>query len=428
MSDVRQVLDTAAAHRGALVDVTIKRDVPPTFVLTCQWDNSLPDPVWALYEGQDGSKVCWTYPSQNLEMIFEIICMSLPGGATTPGTAASLAGLVNKDAAAAATSGGSAPAAAPPPPPPPAPAPAPTPAQPYPAPGPAYPPPPGQPMPQGGYPPGYPPPGYPQQPAYPPGYAPPPGYPGYQAVPPGQYPPGYGQAPYPQPQQPGYGAPPPYPQAPPYPAAPPGSPGPVPASQADMQGFIELLNKGGQNQMMLGHLFVEAGVLPEPCVDAALKLQELVRKGMLSNSAAIEALRRAAEHGGVLDDETILACRTQFPNDSLTNSIPAVKVAAIDPREFARQTIQLIQQAGIVTENDIATAEGVRKKHGGDVATILVAAGKLEKSALEAARRCQPLVREHRLNHEEAYRILRHCQKNKTSVDDAFQALSIRVL
>jgi hypothetical protein len=181
--------------------------------------------------------------------------------------------------------------------------------------------------------------------------------------------------------------------------------------------------------MMLGHLFVEAGVLPEPCVDAALKLQELVRKGLISNSAAIEALRRAAESGGALDDELLIACRSKYPQDSLTNSIPAFKQnAALDPREFNRQVILLIQQSGIVTDNDVATAEGVRKKHGGDVGSILVSVGKIERTTLDAAKRCQPLVREHRLNHEEAYRILRHCQKNKASVDDAFNSLSIQVL
>ena len=201
---------------------------------------------------------------------------------------------------------------------------------------------------------------------------------------------------------------------------------------ADLSGFIDLINKGANTSMLLGHLFVEAGVVPEPCVEAALKLQELVRKGQLSNSAAIEALRRAAEHGGTLDDETIAACKEKYPADSPTSSMPVVsnkpsQPTALDPREFARQVISLVQQAGIVTENDVATAEGVRKKHGGEVGNILVAAGKIEKATLDAAKRCQPLVREHRLNHEEAFRILRHCQKTKSSVDDAFRELSIRV-
>lgn len=181
---------------------------------------------------------------------------------------------------------------------------------------------------------------------------------------------------------------------------------------------------------MLGHLFVEAGVLPEPCVEAALKLQELVRKGLLSNSAAIEALRRAAERGGLLDDDIISACRAQYP-ESLTQSVPTTKSTGqtpLDPREIARQIIVLVLQAGIVTENDVSTAEGVRRKHGGDVGSILVAAGKIEKATLEAAKRCQPLVREHRLNNDEACRIIRHCQKTRSTVEDAVRDLAIRVI
>jgi hypothetical protein len=100
----------------------------------------------------------------------------------------------------------------------------------------------------------------------------------------------------------------------------------------------------------------------------------------------------------------------------------------LDPREAARQVIMLILQSGVVTENDISTAEGVRRKHGGDVGNILVAAGKLDKVTLDAARRCQPLVREHRLNADEAFRILQHCQRNKSTVEDACRELAIRPL
>jgi hypothetical protein len=438
IDDVRRLLEEATAKRGMLIDVTIRRDPPPIFVLTIQWEPNLQEPVWSLYEGADGAKTCWNYPNANLDMIYEIICMSLPGGIkssspSTLGTAAHTTMQIQEDKAVAT-----------PPAPPPMPANPPLgqptaqppnpygqpvqpmPPLPYPQNAPYPPQMPGAP----GYPPGYPPQQMPyqQQMPYPqqmPGYQqPPPGYPpGYPQVPPG-YQPGYPPAPSPQ----GFPQATPYPnQAPQHYQQPAAAPQPPPAAAPELRPFIDLLNKG-QSQMMLGHLFIEAGVLPEPCVEAALKLQELVRKGLLSNSAAIDALKRAAESGGTLDDEIIAACRSKYPTDSLTQSVPVLKPTTLDPREFNRQVIQLIQQSGIVTDNDVATAEGVRKKHGGDVGSILVAAGKLERATLDAAKRCQPLVREHRLNHEEAYRILRHCQKNKSSIEEAFRVLSIRVL
>jgi len=470
------MLDSATVKRGVMVDVMIKRENPPTFVLTCQWENNSKEPVWSLYEGEDGSKSCWTYKNDNLEMIYEIICMSLPGGVATSAPSS----LIGRGAMPPKKDD-EAPVGSPPPAPPAAPQGAPMPPQqgmppqpgmPYgtppqampmyqqPMPGmppgfmPAYPQP-GQPYPQGMPPQGMPPQGMPPQ-GMPPQGMPPQGMPPQgmppqgmppqgmppqgmppQGMPPQGMPP-HGMPPQPafvpgQPYTPGYpNAQQNYPQmtpAPmpiyqqPAPAQPSGAPSPT-----QMNNFIQMLDKGQRN-LLLGHLFVEAGILPEPCVDAALKLQELVRKGLVSNGAAIEALRMAAESGGVLDDDIINACRAKYPNNDSLSNVPVIKQdAGIDPREFIRLVIQLIQQAGIVTENDVATAEGVRKKHGGDVGTILVAAGKIERATLDAAKRCQPLVREHRLNHEEAYRILRHCQKNRSSVEEACAALAINVL
>jgi hypothetical protein len=195
----------------------------------------------------------------------------------------------------------------------------------------------------------------------------------------------------------------------------------------DLGGFIDMLSKGQPN-LLLGHLFVEAGFLPEPLVEAALKVQELVRQGHLSNQGAVEALKRAAERGGFLDEETLASCRASYPVVGEAPPRPANAGAQTDPREAARQVIMLIHNAGIVSENDISTAESVRRKHGGDVGSILVAAGKIERFTLDAARGCYPLVRDSRLNMDEAVRILRHCQKNKASLEDACRDLAIRVI
>lgn len=169
-------------------------------------------------------------------------------------------------------------------------------------------------------------------------------------------------------------------------------------------------------------------MLPEPCVEAALKVQELVRKGELSTAGAIEALRKAAERGGVLDEETIAQCKAQYQAASETPPRVANAGKPLDPREANRQIIMMLQESGIVSENDVSTAEGVRRKHGGDVGSILVSAGKIEKATLEAAKGCHPLVRDCRLSTDEAVRILRHCQQNKSTIEEACNQLQIRVV
>lgn len=525
LDDIKVMFGEAEKTRGVMIELAIRRDMPPVFILTCQYDANAPAPLWSLYEGEDGSKVVWAYPNANLDMITEIIFMSMPLGTTTV-----IGGKPSSEVPAPAK-----PAA--PPPPPSSPAghqtgQQPMPTNPYAAPAGAPPgtphpggsPQPGGPntqqqqgMPYGGGYPGQQPYGNAPNPTMPPG----PSYPatpGQQSVPPGT-PPGYpgGPAGYPQapnqnhpapgfgpasgtaapyggpvpPQQgypgqspqPGWGQPAaPYPPGTPAPqpglpynapgAVPHPSQGHQPTPQApstfynnpaysqpgsqqmhgapqsgfpggagggmsngaandlkpvDMNGFIDILSKGQPN-LLLGHLFIEAGLLPEPCVEAALRVQELIRKGQLSGQAAVESLRIAAERGGVLDDETLQRCRQMYPLTPESSPRAANAGQSLDPREAARQVIMMIQNSGIVSDNDISTAEAVRRKHGGDVASILIAAGKVERETVEAARSCHNLVRDCRLNTDEVVKILRHCQKNRSSIQDACRELQIRIL
>jgi hypothetical protein len=194
------------------------------------------------------------------------------------------------------------------------------------------------------------------------------------------------------------------------------------------------MTQGGPN-LLLGHLFVEAGVLPEPMIDSALKLQELVRHGKITNEEAIEALRKAAESGGRLEDEFVnmaAASRTNAAKPSGATAAPKAAPASAtynpnDPKELARRAIAMIQDAGIISEQDYKTAAGVRAKHGGDIGSILVAAGKMEKATLEAAKQSLPLVVEGRMTQDQAFQTIRHCQRTKAGFEQALQELSITI-
>src|SRR5690242_19989139 len=80
LGDVESLMRQAEGKKGGMFEVAIRREGSPVFVLTCQYDGATPDPIWSLYEGEDGARACWSYPQGNLDMIYEIICMSLPGG------------------------------------------------------------------------------------------------------------------------------------------------------------------------------------------------------------------------------------------------------------------------------------------------------------------------------------------------------------
>jgi hypothetical protein len=327
------------------------------------------------------------------------------------------------------------------------------------------------------YPPGYPVayPGYPQPPyGYPPvdpaaygGYPPPypgypPAYPGYpppdpnlypQGYPP-QYPPGY------QPYPPGYQAPPGYPGQ--YPAY-PGQVGQQNTSR--MAADNDLIAK--RPNILLGDFLVETGLIPESTLEAALQLQNMVRNGTLSTSQAAEAVKRAHNRGGEVEQFTPSEVVLD-ENHAKVNAPPlgeilveaglirvsilkaalnlqdVVRTGALSKEEAVNAFIQehfgksagenggvgpdhkvlrLFIKAKLISQSDIDAAEAVRKKHGGDVAKILEAAGKFDRLTFEAAQKCQNLVDENRLKIEQAIIALHYCQRSRVSFDDAIEEL-----
>lgn len=411
--DISALLTGALRVRGSIWELPVRiKNQNKSFLITCQFDFGVNETVWTMYGGENGSVQLWSQPSSDLDMVLEMALMS--AGPTNPnGSSTSLP----PELAPKTTTEEPLP-----------------PGQPnygttYPAADPGYtqvPP---------GYPPGYPPPGYGQP--YPPQQP----YPAYGQ--PQPYPPNYGQpyppGPYPPP---GYGQPQPAPQ-----------PGPGqqnqpqnwPAGQAASEGstdinhFLDFISKGSPN-LLLGHLFVEAGIIPGPCLEAALRLQEMIRKGKLNNEAAIIALKKAAEQGGQLTDEIIswaaspdAPLQIQPADKTLKASEPLTAPAeetmsGTQSQAQATATakaVELLKQAGLITDDDIDAAQKVRRKHGGDLGAILVCAGKLGEKTLEAARNCQIYIEQNRLRLDRAVMALHYCERSRVSLPDAMEELSI---
>ncbi|MDZ4836921.1 MAG: hypothetical protein SGJ27_24325 [Candidatus Melainabacteria bacterium] len=302
---------------------------------------------------------------------------------------------------------------------------------------------------------GYPP-GYQQYPGYPQGY-----YPGYPGYPPYPYPPGsvppastvalqqqqlYQQQQAGQ-QQRGAGAPTDTGAH----AKPPQDP-----------------SKPRPN-LRLGQFLVESGLVPESTVDAALQLQELVRSGSLSTAQAAEAVRRAHIRGGAVDPKLIAA--PVGPNDSKTVAPPLGQIlveAAIIRGPIIRQALklqesirsgemtkddaldalclevfgvgrkipdttgetadttealELLRKAQLVSDFDHETASKVRDKHGGQIVSILVKAGKLDQHTADGAFKCNQLVNQKKIEQGKAIIALHYCQRSRIDLDSALKEL-----
>lgn len=474
IKQVRAMLDESKTKKGMSIEQPWTTSNPgQKFVLIVQWQEGATQPVWTLYEESGtGSKMHWSQPfdPNDFGMMYDVICMSAPDAgrqtaipdtlkpatdvkgpsssrpSSAPSTSASSlpASSMPAGGALGGLSGGSgfgggassfpSPAAAPaPPPPPPAPSPypAPTAAPGYPAPAASYPPP---------APPGYPPAPYPPAPypPYPPAgaqpYPPQPGYPG--------------AAPWPQ----GYGAPGGYP-----PTAPPAVPVPAtpfaPQLQPNDTPTPGVDFNFHRANILLGELMFEAGLISEPTLEAALKIQEFVRDERMSPSQACEVLKKHHALGSTIDNyltpadfdldsgkkvpqkKSSLSSSSSSSSSSSKSSSGSASASSSskassnsDLPKSERIKLQLasfdlMQKAGLLKNDDLKTAHEVYKKHGGDIVQMLTAAGKMDATTYKAAEICIPLIQENKMKVEQCIIALNYCARSRVDFDSALDEL-----
>lgn len=331
----------------------------------------------------------------------------------------------------------------------------------------------------------YPPP-YPYYQGYPPGYVPPP-YPYYPGYPPGYYPyPGQGQIP----------PVPPVPQSPPlYPA---GTVGmgtgqfPIPG-QYETTGQLPAFEPQPQAKkielgLKLGQFLVEAGLVPQPTVDAALQLQDLVRSGKLPTQKAAEAVRRAHIRGGEVDPaltasrdvqtyslqgnapplgqilveaailrgpvlRSVLQLQQKVRAGNITqeeafdilykevfgvgkekedtDKAKGTEKKAIKEFEFSTKEIEdaliLLKVAGLLSDFDIESARKVALKHNSNVLKILKTSGKLDEFTLDASVKLAKMVDANKFKPDQAVIALHFCQRSRVSLEDALKELGWQI-
>jgi hypothetical protein len=454
MPGIKQVsaqFEDACAKRGIIVEQPWTTTIPQqTFVLMVQWEGKAEFPLWTLYEeNANESKMHWsqTFPPTDVQLMYDVLSMSVESGSHAtfkiPDELKPKDGLesLRPEPAKAA------PTPEPAPPPPVQQQPAPQQPQGYPQQPQAYPqqqqgfPPQGYPQ-QQGYPQpqGYPPPGYGQ--GYPPpmpGY-PPPGYPGYPQ--PG-YPQQQQQPPNPNQQSPWQNAP---QQQQPQPQQQQQSPfNSAPAAKeinSDLRPIdYNMMSK--HSNVLLGTLLVEAGLMTSPTLNAALKIQELVREDKMDQEQAFDALKRLHSMGASIDD---YLSPTDFKSGKVATSKPkptsqatgsgggapaasaygGAKGQPVDPEKQREMhaTFDLLQKAALLSENDLKSAQAVRSKHGGDMVNILKSAGKLEMKTYDAALICIRLIHVGKMKVEQCIIALNYCSRSRVGFDEAMEELN----
>ena len=140
-------------------------------------------------------------------------------------------------------------------------------------------------------------------------------------------------------------------------------------------------------------------------------------------------MRRASELGGNLDDDIIEWAKTpeskqKQARPSGTSGAAPAKAAAYDS-VTSQRIVDLLKQAGLVTDQDLETAKRVRSKHGGDISQILVSAGKLSDKTVAAAAEVQNMVAVGRIRIDKAITALHYCERMRVGLKEAMTELSI---
>lgn len=195
--------------------------------------------------------------------------------------------------------------------------------------------------------------------------------------------------------------------------------------------------------VLLGTLLVEAGLVTTPTLNAALKIQELVRDEKMDQEQAYDALKRLHSMGASIDD---YLSPTDFKSGKVASNKPkpapgqtggggsapsasassGSKGPAVDPEKQREMhaTFDLLQKAGLLSEADLKSAQAVRSKHGGDMVQILKSAGKLEMKTYDAALICIRLIHVGKMKVEQCIIALNYCSRSRVGFDEAMEELN----
>jgi hypothetical protein len=152
-------------------------------------------------------------------------------------------------------------------------------------------------------------------------------------------------------------------------------------------------------------MLVEGGFISKRILDTALKLQEIVSSHSLSALKAAEALREVATR-----------------HVSLARAISELDLGVAETRERVRLG-EMLKAAGIVTDTEIKKALRDARRNSALLGKILLVTGAIDDQTLHATLRSLVLLRDEKINMEQAIFALNHARKNQITFDEALSEL-----
>lgn len=173
------------------------------------------------------------------------------------------------------------------------------------------------------------------------------------------------------------------------------------------QQLLNAVEQGLVSQKALGQVLIESNLVPEETLKVALQLQDLVSKGTLKPMQASQVLVQVNETGMSISDAVRLiekAANNDSANVSLKDFLMTVKT---------------------VTQDDIQSAFDVSVNNNQILGRMLLLAGIIDESTLQAAMRLTFLVKGGLLSMEQAQTAFDYSQRHRATIDEALQELNL---
>lgn len=177
-------------------------------------------------------------------------------------------------------------------------------------------------------------------------------------------------------------------------------------SEADLMYAVEM---GLVNQKPIGKVLIELGLITQEMLNVALKVQEGVGRGELSPLAGAQSLREMKSG--------LVPMKPTPPPDFMPPPPP--------PRQPAPEYTlgQFLKLAGVISDQDIEKAVELSIQNSQILGRMLLLAGIVEESTLQAALRCLALLKEHQIKTEQAFIAFNYSQRSRLTIDESMSEL-----
>lgn len=209
----------------------------------------------------------------------------------------------------------------------------------------------------------------------------------------------------------------------------------------------------GVPNLMLGRILVESGLIPKDVLEAALNLQDLVRKSGLTPIEATDVLRKVQTQGKKVEqviaelkgqeyvepeppksDAVDLLKQAGFVSEQdiikAKHVIVQLRKAGLDSpqgAETAKALLDLLRLAGFITDEDIRRASASSSNNPTEICKSLLSSGTIDALSFEVASRFVKHVRRSTFKQEQAIIALHYSQRSRTGFEETVHALGWKV-